>query len=398
MVRWILIWIILLISEVAGGVTWHPLSPLHRYSASDFHLRGDVGLFQLKSCQIDLKRQKCEGRVSTVLDITTQPRQSFPHTLLEHLHQLTPKPSPQNNIRASLLPHHVTHGFSIDSQQVVWRLNEIKDILALLGTIDTPAEAQLVLWLHGKANTTRYRKVKQGYMIQREEQRYPPCIGGIDYEERLVYQSIVSPQGRILKERLIQHTKTPIKPHKPLMRKPAIYLYPTDTTTIDVTLTLNGSLVTSIPPYHEGWHVSVESNGTINGKYDYLFYENTLNTITLPDEGWIVAGEELEAWCDHYLPLMGLNARERKDFKAYWLKALDPHTLYEIKRFSEAFLQQTMQLTVTPTPDSMVRVLLNFKAIPAPYPLTTPTLHTPQRIGFHLLEWGGRITPKGEQP
>lgn len=181
-------------------------------------------------------------------------------------------------------------------------------------------------------------------------------------------------------------------PHEgEMIEKPAIYLYPQKNQKIDVSLAINGSMVTSIPPYCKGWSVIADTNGTIDNQYDYLFYENTLNTIVLPQEGWIKKGDELSEWFDEILLRLGLNTKEKKQFKEYWLKKLDQNALYEIKLFSLEFLNKNMTLKIDPSPDTIIRVIFNFKKIDKQYGLLPPVISTPKREGFHVLEWGGRL-------
>ncbi len=182
-----------------------------------------------------------------------------------------------------------------------------------------------------------------------------------------------------------------IPPERVKIDKPAIYLYPQKKQKIDVSLAINGSIVTSIPSYGKGWSVIVDTNGTIDNQYDYLFYENTLNTIELPQAGWIKKGSDLSEWFDVILPKLGLNKKEKKQFKEYWLKKLNKNSLYEIKLFSVEFLSKNMTLKIDPKPDTVIRVIFNFKRIKKQYELPSPVILIPKRVGFHVLEWGGRL-------
>ncbi len=78
----------------------------------------------------------------------------------------------------------------------------------------------------------------------------------------------------------------------------------------------------------------------------------------------------------------------------YWLKKLNSKKLYEIKLFSQEFLSKNVKLTISPKPDSIIRVIFNFKVIDKPYKLKTPIITTPKREGFNVLEWGGALETK----
>jgi len=378
--------LLLLTGLHAKTAKWQDLKSVQIYTTNDFHLQKSVKCLELRTCAIDAKHQKCRGKASTQVSICVEPLKSFDSKLIKRFKKLSPKSSLQNNIRKTLLPSNVTHGFSIDDKGTIWRLNEVKDIIDILGEIDTPAEAQLVLWLHGKYQGKRYRKVSHGYEIITEDRR-SSCDGVDDYEEYFSYLLHVGMQGKITKKKLLKHTKHKVH----LIKKPAIYLYPLRTQKINVSLAIDGDITTSIPLYNKGWSVVVESNGSIEGQYDYLFYENTLKTIELPKEGWIKQGNELKTWFDVILPKLGLNSKETEQFKEYWLKELKKDALYEIKLFSLPFLTENMTLTIDPKPDTLIRVIFNFKVIEKPYDLKEASITTPKRNGFHVLEWGGMI-------
>lgn len=176
----------------------------------------------------------------------------------------------------------------------------------------------------------------------------------------------------------------------PILKKPAIYLYPEKTAKVKVDLSINGHITNSIPEYQTGWDVTVTPDGKINGKYDYLFYEAQLEEkVKLPDEGWIVPYCNLKNWFDEYLPQMGLNEREIKDFKDYWLNALAPAKYYVIRMLDREFLNKNLKLSITPEPQTVIRVILYFEAIDSPKDLKPPKLQKPERKGFTVVEWGG---------
>jgi len=174
-----------------------------------------------------------------------------------------------------------------------------------------------------------------------------------------------------------------------LLKKPAIYLYPKSKQKVKVSLKINGKIVRSIPEYKNGWSVIATKSGMIDGKYDYLFYENTLNSKELPNSGWIKKGSEMATLFNNILPKLGLNNKEAKQFKEYWIKEFNPSALYEVKLFSNDFLSKNVTLKIEPKPDTLIRVMFNFKEIKKAYKLQAPNIITPKRAGFSVLEWGG---------
>jgi len=190
-----------------------------------------------------------------------------------------------------------------------------------------------------------------------------------------------------------------------LYGKPAIYLYPKKDTYVSVELDIDGKLTKTIPPYNNGWHVLAKADGTITDEsqekqYDYLFWEAKPNSaLDLPDKGWIVARKDLEEWFNEYLPELGLNKKEKEQFMEYWLEMLQGKDYYELKLLSRAFLEEHAKLTITPSPDTLIRVIFHFTPLDKyeadKYKtLKPPLIKTPERKGFVALEWGG-ILSKG---
>ncbi|MHA1985989.1 MAG: hypothetical protein ACW98D_05050 [Promethearchaeota archaeon] len=174
-----------------------------------------------------------------------------------------------------------------------------------------------------------------------------------------------------------------------IVRKPAIYLYPQETSKIKVSLSINGEITVSEPEYNNGWDVVVEPGGNIEGNYDYLFYEARLNYLKTPDDGWCVEYEYLELWMNTTLKELGLNEKESKDFKDFWLDFLPIANFYEIKLLSKEYLDLNLGLLIDPKPETIIRVILTFFPYQNAVEIDTPLIKTPIRSGFTVVEWGG---------
>jgi len=173
--------------------------------------------------------------------------------------------------------------------------------------------------------------------------------------------------------------------------KPAIYLYPKEDSNISVKLNINGIITKTIPTYNDEWSVFVTKEGLINHQYDYLFYEADLNSLELPKMGWVVKYDNLDTWFDDNLPRLGLNEKETTQFKEYWLEKLPEANYYELKIFEKEFLKQNIGLLITPEPDTLIRLEFYFKPLEEKINIQEPTIKTPERIGFTVVEWGGMI-------
>jgi len=177
----------------------------------------------------------------------------------------------------------------------------------------------------------------------------------------------------------------------PGVDKPAVYLYPESEMNIKVSVNVNGYITKSIPTYGIGYDVTAKPNGLIDDKYDYLFYEAQLNNIVLPNTGWVVKSNDLEAWFNFNLVKLGLNQNEIEQFKEYWIPRLSESDLYEIKLIENNFLVENMNLIIEPKPDTLIRTIFYFKPIDEKIEITEPTIETPERIGFTVVEWGGLL-------
>ena len=173
--------------------------------------------------------------------------------------------------------------------------------------------------------------------------------------------------------------------------KPNLYLYPRQTTDVDVTLGLcpGCEVIDSEPEYGNGWHVSVEPGGLIDGQYGYLFYEAEIPRRYPLTSGWSVTAAELLTFFEQTLDAYGLNQTERNDFIDYWSEHLAPSPHYGVYPLVEAsVLDGLVGLQISPAPDTLYRLwfVITFEEGPlsVPEPEITPLV----RQGFTAVEWG----------
>jgi len=114
-----------------------------------------------------------------------------------------------------------------------------------------------------------------------------------------------------------------------------------------------------------------------------------MNDLALPDNGWVVAQENLKNWFDKNLTKLGLNEREEADFMEYWLDKLSDSGYYEIRLLDQAFLETNAKLAISPSPDTVIRVIFYFTPLNEYKIVEAPVIQTPERKGFVVLEWGG---------
>lgn len=174
--------------------------------------------------------------------------------------------------------------------------------------------------------------------------------------------------------------------------KPAIYLYPEQATQITVELDFAGTLTCTYPEYRNGWTVRAEPDGTLtdeNGReYGYLFWEGVSNTEWDMSQGFVVAGADTCEFLEKTLKQLGLNDREAGDFITYWLPRMQDNP-YNLISFQQEAYTDAARLTITPEPDSVLRVFMVFRPLEEPISVEEPELPGCQREGFTVVEWGG---------
>ncbi len=175
--------------------------------------------------------------------------------------------------------------------------------------------------------------------------------------------------------------------------KPVIYLYPTKPTRVNVTLDYAGVLTSTYPAYPRGgWTVDAQPDGTLTDpltgrEYYCLFWEGEGEDYTI-DSGFVVAGQDTEAFLEDALDKLGLTEREANEFIIYWLPRMEGNAYNLISFDIEAYLDAA-RLTVMPAPDTVLRVFMTWKALDAPIQIAPQRLIAPAREGFTLVEWGG---------
>ncbi len=155
---------------------------------------------------------------------------------------------------------------------------------------------------------------------------------------------------------------TPEDPATCLLAKPVIYLYPEQTTEVTVTLGCADELTVSDPDYGTGWHVRAEPDGTLTDltdglSYRSLFWEAESAVAFDFSRGFCVAGCDTEAFLTDALAQLGLNEAESAEFLAYWLPRMESNA-WNLMAFQTDAYESAAPLTVSPAPDSVLRVFL----------------------------------------
>ena len=177
--------------------------------------------------------------------------------------------------------------------------------------------------------------------------------------------------------------------------KPIIYLYPEETTELSVTLGKPENITCSYPQYDEdGWQVVANPDGTLidkdTGRSLYaLYWEGISKRFAKFDEGFVVKKEDTINFLEEKLAILGLNEREAEEFIVYWLPKLQENK-YNLIRFETMNeINEDMPLDFSVQPDSVIRVMMDWKGLDKPIDVREQVLTTPERKGFVAVEWGG---------
>ena len=99
--------------------------------------------------------------------------------------------------------------------------------------------------------------------------------------------------------------------------------------------------------------------------------------------------EELEQSLNDHLARLGLNEKESAEFLEFWLSKM-PNTPYvRLTWFGTRQMNELAPLTITPKPDTMIRVFLDFEGLEQESVIEPQRLSSIPRKGFTLVEWGG---------
>ena len=178
--------------------------------------------------------------------------------------------------------------------------------------------------------------------------------------------------------------------------KPVIYLYPEEEMEVTAALDYDGELTCTYPAYDGGWTVTARPDGTLTDEqgqtYNYLYWEGVDHTAYDFSQGFCVSGADTAAFLEDALARLGLTRREANEFIVYWLPRMEQNPYNLIAFQSDAYTDHA-RLTVTPEPDSMLRVFMAWKSLEHPIDIPAQDLPAFNRTGFAVVEWGGAEVP-----
>ena len=176
--------------------------------------------------------------------------------------------------------------------------------------------------------------------------------------------------------------------------KPIIYLYPTEETNVTVKVGNPQNLTHTYPKYENSWEVKAKPNGDLvdlkTGRNLYALYWEGKNTVEPSmEEGFVVKGEDTIYFLEEKLEILGLNEREAEEFIVYWLPKLEENKYNFIRFQTKEEINKNMPLEITPQPDTVIRIVMEYKKLENPIEVQEQKLETPEREGFTVVDWGG---------
>ena len=176
--------------------------------------------------------------------------------------------------------------------------------------------------------------------------------------------------------------------------KPIIYIYPEENgTKVSVTVSNPEKLTCTYPKYGEGWEVLADKDGTLTDntgrKYYSLYWEGKDYKNSNFDEGFVVKGEDTASFLEEKLAILGLNEREAEEFIVYWLPILERNNYNLIRFLTEDEINSQMELNIDPKPDTLIRIMMEYKPLMFNKNVKEQVLEKVERTGYTVVEWGG---------
>ena len=175
--------------------------------------------------------------------------------------------------------------------------------------------------------------------------------------------------------------------------KPIIYIYPKEELNVKIKVSDPKKLTISYPKYNDGWQVKALTDGTLiakdNKKYYALYWEGQGKDNKLKEDGFVVKGEDTANFLEEKLELLGLNYKESNEFIMYWLPKLENNKYNYIRFMTKEEIDNNMKLIINPEPDTLIRVMMEYKGLDKKIKVKEEKLTKVVRKGYTVVEWGG---------
>ena len=188
-------------------------------------------------------------------------------------------------------------------------------------------------------------------------------------------------------------------------KKPVLYLYPTRTMGLSVSLDYEGTLTYTYPTPQaraDGgvtWQVTAAPDGDLtdaSGRhYPSLFWEGEEPATLAQNEGFVVEADAAAAFLEDKLSTLGLSEREAAEFITFWGPRIAERGRALVTFASEEFARKAIYRFTDPSsgaeivPDTFIRVYIVVGDVPQAAVREQKLVPAPARTGFTAVEWGG---------
>ena len=188
-------------------------------------------------------------------------------------------------------------------------------------------------------------------------------------------------------------------------KKPVLYLYPTRTMGLSVSLDYEGTLTYTYPTPQaraDGgvtWQVTAAPDGDLtdaSGRhYPSLFWEGEEPATLAQNEGFVVEANAAAAFLEDKLSTLGLSEREAAEFITFWGPRIAERGRALVTFASEEFARKAVYRFKDPSsgaeivPDTFIRVYIVVGDVPQAAVREQKLVPAPARTGFTAVEWGG---------
>ena len=182
----------------------HLIAKQPNVSANDIHPSENVKCLEIRSYENNPKNKNTYHHWVRHVTWCSEPVSSIDPVLYKKFSKAKPMRTKGSNIGGNS-PGRLINGFLIDKNNKVWRMDEVKDVITQLGEIDTPAEARLILWIHGYTNGNHYYKTAKGYEITYtyEITENSKSSGCVDHKE-ITEKALVNKNGDIVSRKKLK--------------------------------------------------------------------------------------------------------------------------------------------------------------------------------------------------
>ena len=175
--------------------------------------------------------------------------------------------------------------------------------------------------------------------------------------------------------------------------KPIIYIYPEEDMDVEVTVSNPEKFTVTYPKYENGWKVKALTDGTLidknNKKYYALYWEGNGDKDSINKDGFVIKGENSASFLEEKLEILGLNYKEKNEFIMYWLPKLESNKYNYIRFKTREEIDNNMKLNINPEPDTLIRVMMEYKGLDKKIKVKEEKLTKVERKGYTVVEWGG---------